>query len=280
MIKLILSDVDGTLVPFGHAHASRRTYSAIRAVKSSGVRFGLSTGRDVVELDAQFEGQTDLFDTGILSNGKKILVDGKVVRLSLLCNEGLARLAKLIEDYPQTFVTAYPLHTRPGNPIYCVGASEEEIRPWAERFSFVPILADKMPDIEVIGATIACPHEEHVMLEIIERGRELCPEFDFVRPSANWTDVLPKGLNKGSALSLLLDELGISSDEGVVCGDADNDLAILSRVENSVAVANAMPAVKEATKWHIGSAEDDAMAGLLEHIAAHGMDGLKEFAQG
>ena len=101
-----------------------------------------------------------------------------------------------------------------------------------------------------------------------------------MRPSANWTDVLPKGLNKGSALSLLLDELGISSDEVVVCGDADNDLAILSRVENSVAVANAMPAVKEATKWHIGSAEDDAMAGLLEHIAAHGMDGLKEFAQG
>ncbi len=278
MIKLVLSDVDGTLVPFGHSHASERTYSAIRALKASGIRFGLSTGRDSVELTAQFEGQEDLFDTGILSNGKKLMVDGELVRLTLLDNRGLNRMASLMEDYPQTFVTAYPLHTEPGNPIYCVGATIEEVEPWSKRFGFRPIVAQEIPDIEVIGATIACPHEERVMLEIIERGRELCPGFDFVRPSKDWTDILPKGLNKGSALTLLLDELGMSPDEVVVCGDADNDLAIMSRVSNSVAVANAMPSVKASARWHIGAAEDDAMADLLERMAKKGMEGLREAA--
>ncbi len=278
MIKLVLSDVDGTLVPFGHSHASERTYAAIRALKASGIRFGLSTGRDSVELAAQFEGQEDLFDTGILSNGKKILVDGRLVRLTLLDNDGIQRMVKLIEEYPQSFVTAYPLHTKPGNPIYCMGASEDEVEPWAQRFGFTPIISPEVPDIEVIGATIACPHEEQVMLEIIERGREICSGFDFVRPSRDWTDILPKGLNKGSALGLLLEELGATPDEVVVCGDADNDLSILSQVTNSVAVANAMPAVKEATRWHIGAAEDDAMADLLERMAKKGMEGLREAA--
>ena len=51
-------------------------------------------------------------------------------------------------------------------------------------------------------------------------------------------------------------------------GDADNDLAILNAVEHSVAVANATPAVKAASRWHIGSAEDESVAEALERLAA------------
>jgi hydroxymethylpyrimidine pyrophosphatase-like HAD family hydrolase len=66
---------------------------------------------------------------------------------------------------------------------------------------------------------------------------------------------------------MLLDELGIAREEVVVFGDADNDLAILLGVENSVAVDNATSAVKEAAKWHIGPCDDDAVAQALEDIA-------------
>ena len=50
MIKLVLSDMDNTLVPFGARHASPRTMEAIHAVLDAGVRFGPDTGRDYVEL--------------------------------------------------------------------------------------------------------------------------------------------------------------------------------------------------------------------------------------
>lgn len=267
MIKLVLSDIDGTLIPFGQEHASARTMAAIEAVREAGIRFGVATGRDVVELTQQFEGNTMPFETGILSNGKKIMVDGELVRLTLLNNEALRRVAELVAEYPRTFLTTYPYHTHPGNPIYCIGASPEEIAPWAEKYAFTPMMTEDVPDEEMIGATIACGPSEAMMTEIIARGQKLFPDLDFLRPAPQWTDVVPKGINKGTALTWLLDELGLHQDEIMMFGDADNDLAILRAVENAVAVENATPAAKAAAKWHIGPTEEDSVAQALERLA-------------
>jgi len=267
MIKLVLSDVDGTLIPLGRGGASKRTMDAIRRVQDAGVRFGVSTGRDIVELNSLFDGDDVAFRTGILSNGKKLLVDGEVVRLSLIENEALSRLAEEVSTYPGTMVTAYPLKTDETNPIYCMGATQEELEEWAKTYAFVGTRVDHMPNVEIIGATIACSAGQEVLDRIETYVQTQCPEFDLGKPSERWWDILPKGLNKGTALSLLLDELDVSRDEVVVFGDADNDLAILLGVENAVAVENATPAVKAAAKWHIGPCDEDSVARALEDIA-------------
>jgi hypothetical protein len=57
--------------------------------------------------------------------------------------------------------------------------------------------------------------------------------------------VLPSGVNKASGLDAALAELGVSPHNCVAVGDAENDHAFLSRVECAVAVANALPALKE-----------------------------------
>lgn len=267
MIKLVLSDVDGTLIPLGSGGPSQRTMDAIREVQAAGVRFGVSTGRDTMELLNLFNGDDVAFRTGILSNGKKIMVDGEVVRLSLIDNEALHQVAAEVSKYPHTMVTAYPLETDETNPIFCMGATQEEVDAWAKTYSFNARRVDRFPDVDVLGATIACAAEQEVLDRIEEYVLTQCPVFDLAKPSARWWDILPKGLNKGSALQMLLDELGIARDEVVVFGDADNDLSILLGVENSVAVDNATPAAKAAAKWHIGACEDDAVAQALEDIA-------------
>ena len=266
MIKLVLSDVDGTLVPLGR-HASPRTMRAIATLEEAGVRFGLSTGRDIVELMQIFDGDNRAMRTGVLSNGKKVFVDGGLVRLTLIDNGGLERMARVVGEFPGCFMTAYPLQTDATNPVYCLGAKPEDLVPWAERYAFNGTVVDKVPDEEIIGATIACPFGPEVMANVIARGTQACPEFDFVLPSPQWCDILPKGLNKGTALTMLLQELGIQRSEVVVFGDADNDLAILMAVDNSVAVANATRKAKTASRWHIGACEDEAVAQALEEIA-------------
>ncbi|MGE3822269.1 MAG: HAD family hydrolase, partial [Isosphaeraceae bacterium] len=57
--------------------------------------------------------------------------------------------------------------------------------------------------------------------------------------------ILPSGLDKGTGLALALEELGIPPGEVVGVGDAENDLPFLARCGLSVAVANALPIVKE-----------------------------------
>lgn len=267
MIKLVLSDVDGTLIPLGRGKVSARTMRAIEQVRNAGIRFGLATGRDVVELMQLFEGNDLPFRTGILSNGKKIMVDGKIARLSLIDNDALDRLANEVSRYPGVMVTAYPFNTDASNPIYCMGVSQEELVGWSKTYSFTGVIVDEMPREDIIGATIACPEDQETMDRIEAFVRAECPEFDIAKPAVRWWDILPKGLNKGTALHMLMDEIGASVDEVVMFGDADNDLAILREVENSVVVAGATPAAKAAARWHIGACEDEAVAEALEDIA-------------
>lgn len=268
MIKLVLSDVDGTLIPLGEPHASRRTVEAIDALAGTDVRFGLATGRDVFELARLFAGSDSAYRTGILSNGKRIVVDGEVVRLTLIDNDALQRISEFLGEYDDTFATAYPAESDASNTVYCMGTKKEELVPWGERFSFTGVPVPRVPDVRVIGATIACAQDQSVLDEIKRRAAGLFPEFDFVQPAPHWCDIVPKGLNKGTALPWLLEELGVGRDEVMVMGDADNDVTILSAVEHAVVVANGTPAARAAARWHIGPCEEGAAAELLEALAA------------
>ena len=61
--------------------------------------------------------------------------------------------------------------------------------------------------------------------------------------------------------------LGLSNDEVCCFGDAENDLPLLTRFKNSVAVANATPVAAKAARWHIGRADQDAVADAIFDIA-------------
>ena len=73
--------------------------------------------------------------------------------------------------------------------------------------------------------------------------------------------VLPSGINKASGLKAALDELSLSFHNVVGIGDAENDHAFLAVCECGVAVANALPALKD--RADIVTAGDHG-AGVIE----------------
>lgn len=75
--------------------------------------------------------------------------------------------------------------------------------------------------------------------------------------------VLPAGVNKGTGLSAALRELRLSRHNVVAVGDAENDHSLLSMAECSVAVANALPVLKE--RAHITTTQDSGQ-GVVELI--------------
>ncbi|HEX6138295.1 MAG TPA: HAD family hydrolase [Casimicrobiaceae bacterium] len=120
---------------------------------------------------------------------------------------------------------------------------------------------------KVIVATLA-PHEASVLEAIRELGLELHVVFNL-----NAVMVLPAGINKAAGLKLALRRLGMSPHEVVAVGDAENDHAFLRLAECPVAVANAVPSIKEAaalvTRGEAGSGVveliDELIANDLEH---------------
>ena len=96
-----------------------------------------------------------------------------------------------------------------------------------------------------------------------------CPDVYTMSVVPQWFDVLPKGVSKLTGFETLLERTGISPEEVLVFGDGENDVEILSKVPHSVAVANAIPEVKQVAKHHVGASVDDGVAhALLELVRA------------
>jgi hydroxymethylpyrimidine pyrophosphatase-like HAD family hydrolase len=86
------------------------------------------------------------------------------------------------------------------------------------------------------------PHEQTVLEAIHDLGLELHVIFN-----KGAVMVLPTGINKATGLAAALKEMKLSPHNAVGVGDAENDHTFLHFCECSVAVANALPTVKDGT---------------------------------
>jgi hydroxymethylpyrimidine pyrophosphatase-like HAD family hydrolase len=80
--------------------------------------------------------------------------------------------------------------------------------------------------------------------------------------------VLPSGVDKASGLLAALFELGLSPEDAVGVGDAENDLAMLEACGLSVAVANALPLVKERANRVMRGERGAGVAELINSLIA------------
>ncbi|MBO0843526.1 MAG: glucosylglycerol-phosphate synthase, partial [Nocardioides sp.] len=96
---------------------------------------------------------------------------------------------------------------------------------------------------------------------------------DLLYSADRYLDVLPGGVNKGSTLTKLVDELGISKDRVLVAGDTLNDLSMYGIGFPGVAVGEAEPGLLRATegKPRTFHATEPGTGGILEAIEHFGL---------
>lgn len=104
------------------------------------------------------------------------------------------------------------------------------------------------------------PHETTVLECIRQFGLEL--QVIFNREAVM---ILPSGVNKASGLNVALRELQLSSHNLVAVGDGENDHAFIDVCECAVAVANAIPSLREQADF---VTTDVAGAGVMQVIEA------------
>jgi len=129
-----------------------------------------------------------------------------------------------------------------GALIYRPETREERLLDEAPPQTFVDKLIERGVGPISVGRVIVAtwePHEKTVLETIRDCGLELQVIFN-----KGAVMVLPAGINKASGLRAALAELNMSPHNAVGVGDAENDHAFLNICECSVAVANALPAVK------------------------------------
>jgi hydroxymethylpyrimidine pyrophosphatase-like HAD family hydrolase len=127
--------------------------------------------------------------------------------------------------------------------------STDEERPLAEPPppSLVEILRERGVTPLQSGRVIVATREPY-QTEALEAIRDLSLEIQVIF-NKGAVMLLPTGINKATGLQAALDELGLLPEQAVGVGDAENDHAMLSLCSVGVAVANAVPSLKERAHW-------------------------------
>ncbi len=273
MIKLLLSDMDGTLLPFGATTVSQRTHEAILAAQQAGIHFGPASGRDRAALLPAFYGDQRCVSTGIMANGKQVFLNGELILRRSLPQDAIMRLGEALLPFEGSFALANVVSEDPFSPTtsYALGvaAGDEAARAniASARQAITP--ADELPsDGAVISAGIFVDTRLNAVDDLRRIAESTCPDLAFPQPSPFFLDVIERGWTKASALSALLDAMGVTPEEVAYFGDSENDLTMLEAVPNSYAVANASPEARDAARQHIGPCEEDAVAQFIEDLLA------------
>ncbi|MBZ9738792.1 MULTISPECIES: HAD family hydrolase [unclassified Mesorhizobium] len=151
-----------------------------------------------------------------------------------------------------------------GALIYTPASEEERVISPSPEPKFVAGLKKQGVKPLSVGRSIVATWEPHqaTVLDVIKKmGLEL--EIIFNKGAVM---ILPSGVNKATGLAAALEELRLSPHNVVGVGDAENDHAFLQACGCSVAVDNAIPAVKSTANLVTRGARGKGVEELIDKL--------------
>ena len=212
-----------------------------------------------------------------------LALDGHVSRLTLASLERLkASGRKLIlvtgralPDLQATFPhigVCDAIVVENGALLYWPAENREEVLHDPPPAEFVAELIRRGVEPCSVGRVIVAswrPHEK-VILEVIQ-AMGLEHHIIFNKRAVM---VLPSGMNKASGLATVLKRMELKSSQVVGVGDAENDHAFLDTCGIAVAVANALPALKERADIVTEGDHGAGVSELIERMLADDLASL------
>ncbi len=267
-IKLIVTDMDGTLFDDDHVTVPARNVAAFRKARERGVKLALASGRTWSILRDAAE-QLGGVDYAILSNGAAIResATGEYIYENGFPNaqaqaliEGLIREDLPFEVYCRGQNYLRPMDTsRLGEALLSPDFAELYLK---RGVVLAPDLAAALEGrpMEKINLFYAPPERQEILWEMaratgpveISKALERNMEFNY------------GGASKGTALAALAARLGFAPEEVMAFGDAGNDLTMLRWAGWSFAMENATEEAKAAAKYQTASNREAGVGQTVE----------------
>lgn len=243
MIKLIASDIDGTLIQDSTPDLYPEIEEEICRLTDQGILFVCASGRQYASIRSVFARVADRI-IYIAENGAHIRFRDSDLGLTVMRREYAAELigelrklkdCEMIVSTPQGSL----LETRNPEFLHMMKYG------YHNEFRVVDdILAQEVPVLKVavyhkdsirtLGESVLIP-EWKDRLKCCVAGEE-------------WVDFMDLSVDKGNALRAVQKHFGVSVEETMAFGDNTNDIGLMMAAEESYAVENARPEVKAAAK--------------------------------
>ncbi len=258
MIRLIASDMDGTILRNGAQTLPARIVPLLQKLTERGFLFTAASGRqyaNLIRLMGPLAGAVDY----ICENGAFAVHKGEIIYKAVMDRALGQELMADILAVPDCEVQLSGVDTayiQPKRPSY------------AEHLKYV--LKNNITEVDDIFSTSedyikisAYVHGDQTEARMEQFRERWGSRFTLASTCPHWIDFIPPDIHKGHAMKALMDVLGVSKAQVMAFGDNYNDLEFLACAGESYAVSTAKPEVIAACRHTCEYVED-----VLETAAA------------
>ena len=266
MIKLIASDMDGTLLNEKHC-IDKETVEAIKKAEAAGIVFAISTGREYDTVEPLLK-ENNIRCQCVLMNGaeyrdedgnilEEINIDQKIatkiirilqkekVSARIFTNKGI-----YTTDTKEEALKEMTFRTKSFNPEF---TEEEAIKvakgmPYFVNLKYISNLDEFLNSDMEIRKFVAF----HSNIELINKMKKIIGEIEDIAVSSSFRDnieVTHITAQKGIILAKVAKKMGFKREEVMVLGDSFNDYSMFTEFTETVAMENAIPEIKEIAKY-------------------------------
>lgn len=273
-VKLIMTDLDGTLFKNDHESISERNVNALKKAQENGIKICIATGRTKSLL---FDALSCVpFADYIITSNGAVTYDAKtdkIIASQLLDAQKADIIFSFIESHSFSHEIYFDgkcfLNSRSADNYNFGNISAHYLKILKDKANVVPSLSEHIGQKGVEKISIL-----HVPSDILETVKSEILSIGGIC----LTSSIPENLeitdtdaNKGHALSVLCKIIGINESEVMAFGDSGNDCEMLKTAGYSFATANAWDYAKKAAKHVTLSNEDDGVAVEIEKY----LEGIK-----
>lgn len=264
-IKLIATDVDGTLVADDHLTIPRINIKSLKMAKENNIKIAISTGRPYSLTDIEIV-TLGCIDYLVSSNGA-VVVDTNTKAVIYNCYLPLEQLEKIMpvfEKYPvvyeiyadcKGYITQYTYD----HYFDIEGLPDVFLKEYRKRMVLCdsPYEVIRTKPVEKLNVDYI-PKE---YIDIVMEELKDIPDLVFSAGFQGNMEITSKGADKGKALSWLADKLEISSEEVMAFGDSGNDVTMLKFAGHSYAMVNGNQKAKDAARYVTQLSNNDGGVG-------------------
>jgi len=283
MIKLIASDMDGTLLNSNHK-ISKENLDAIKKAEEMGIKFAIATGRMYEDVKPLLD-ECDLkCQCIVLNGGEYIDEEGKVLEGIYIEREEASEIIDMIikENIVAEIYTNKGLHT--------INAKEEmltevtyriiaydpktsfedaiklaETHPHFVNLKYIKEIDQFLKSDIKIGKFVAFYNDEETTLNV-KRKLESIGDLAISSTFTKNIEINNKEAQKGLILAKVAKKMGIKRDEVMVIGDSFNDYSMFTQFPESFAMGNAAQPIKEAAKYITDTNDNAGVAKAIYKI--------------
>ena len=260
MIKLIVSDMDGTLVN-DEKKIDENIYKILPKLKEMGTKFVVASGRQYPSLCKDF--QEHVKDVVLCSeNGAFVMDNGKELYARCMTQEQVKMsldAAFAVEGMEPICCARHVTYTR-----------SPEMKEFLEspKFNYKMAVVDDLYNIddEIIKISMIVLNGEDTVAMFRKVRAALDESLNLVTSGEGCMDTGIYGVNKGTAVAALQEMWGITPEETMVFGDQYNDVDMFDRAHYSFAMEGAVEGVKKKARFIAGSNNEGGVVKAIREI--------------